>query len=214
MPIWMVVATMFALSTLGQAQSVADPTAPSRAAAFVQELRQFQAALPAGARSDGRPDPIEERRRDVYEELRKLGPASIPALVDGMADADVRIRRNVAFLLNGAAGTWNKSLEPKLDIRGCLPSLIAALKDPDARVRELAAQAIGTIGPDATSAVPALIGLLGNAEEGSRISALIGLTGIGRPAHETLPAIRKALSDPSAVVRRFAQEAISTIESQ
>jgi hypothetical protein len=131
-----------------------------------------------------------------------------------MADADVRIRRNVAFFLNGAAGTWNKSLEPKLDIRGCLPSLIAALKDPDARVRELAAQAIGTIGSDATSAVPALIGLLGNAEEGSRLSALIGLTGIGRAAHEALPAIRKALSDPSAVVRRFAQEAVSTIESQ
>jgi len=39
-------------------------------------------------------------------------------------------------------------------------SLIAALKDPDARVRELAAQAVGSIGPDASSAVPALIALL------------------------------------------------------
>lgn len=208
-----VVGTVLALFTVGRAQSAAQPIAFNRAAALVQELRQFPAGLPASARSDGSPDLTEERRGRVYAELKALGSAAIPALADGLADADVHIRRGVAFFLNMAAGTWNKSSENKLDIRGCLRSLIAALKDPDARVRELAAQAVGTIGPDASSAVPALIALLAYPDEGSRHSACIGLTGIGSRARAALPELRKALSDPSTHVRRFAQEAINAIES-
>jgi HEAT repeat protein len=208
-----VVSTLFALSAPAEAQPGAQRSAPDRAAALVQDLRQFPAALPAMPRSDGRADPTEERRRRVYDELLALGSAAIPALADGLADPDVQVRRNVAFFLNIAAGTWNKSLEPKLDIRGCLRSLIAALKDRDAPVRALAAQAVGSIGPDASSAVPSLIALLAYPDEGSRHSACIGLSGIGPRAREALPELHKALADPSASVRRVAQEAISAIES-
>jgi HEAT repeat protein len=179
---------------------------------LVAELRQFRASLQQGAPSHGVLDPIEQKRRSVYDQLWKLGPAALPALNDGLADPDVEIRRNVALFLNVAAGNWYERTRPRLDIHGCLTALIAALADADSRVNGLAAQAVGAIGPDASPAVPALIALLGSAEEGSRNSACIGLTGIGPRARAALPALRKALSDPSPDVKRFAQRAIDAIE--
>ena len=71
---------------------------------LVQALRQLPDAIRAIAPSDGRPDPVEERRRTLYKQLVDLGEQGLPAL-------------------------------------------IAALRDPDDRVRHLAAQAIGGIGP-------------------------------------------------------------------
>ena len=179
---------------------------------LVGQLRQFRASLPATAPSNGVPDPTEQKRRSVYDQLWMLGPAALPALNVGLADPDVQVRRNVALFLNAAAGDWYQLTRPRLDVRGCLTALIAALTDSDTRVRELAAQAVGAIGPEASPAVPALVALLGSAEEGSRNSACIGLTGIGPSAHAALPALREALFDPSPAVKRFAQRAIDTIE--
>ena len=53
-----------------------------------------------------------------------------------------------------------------------------------------------------------------DSEEGVRNSSCVGLAGIGPPAKEALPALRKALSDPSDDVRRFAQRAIEKIDVQ
>jgi HEAT repeat protein len=97
-------------------------------------------------------------------------------------------------------------------VQPCLPELITALHDSDARVRGLAAQAIGEIGPMAVSAVPGLVLLLADPDEGSRDSACIGLAGIGPAARDALPALRRALSDASPNVRRFAQRAIDRID--
>lgn len=70
----------------------------------------------------------------------------------------------------------------------------------------------GFIGPDAAEAVPALIGLLHNSDEGTRNSVCLGLRGIGVAAKAALPALREALSDQSAHVRGFAMLAIEKIE--
>jgi HEAT repeat protein len=179
---------------------------------LVEELRQFPASLPGMAPSNGVLPATEQRRRTIYDQLWKLGPEAIPALNRGLADPDVQIRRNVALFLNVAGGGWYERTRPRMDIRGCLAALIAALADSDARVKELAAQAVGAIGPEASPAVPALIALLGSADEGSRNSACIGLTGIGPSAREALPELRKAISDRSPDVQRFARRAIDAIE--
>jgi HEAT repeat protein len=188
---------------------------PTTADDLVQQLGQFSAAFPAGVRSDGRPDPVEERRRSVYRELLALGEQAQPALVRGLADPDVQVKRNVALFLDAAGGgawwNWNMS-QPRLDLQPFLGVLISAIRDEDARVRQLAAQAIGEIGPNAVSAVPALVTLLADADEGSRGSAGIALSGIGQAARHALPALRAALSDPSASVRRSAQRAIERID--
>lgn len=187
-------------------------TSPQSADDLVAELRQFPAALQGVARSDGTPDPTEERRRALYDRLWTLGPEAIPALNRGLADSDVQIRRNVALFLSAAGDTWYDRSRQRLDIRPCLKPLITALSDTDGRVRELAAQAVGAIGPDAATAVPALITLLSSTDEGSRNTSLIGLRKIGPAARDALPAIRQALNDPSADVRRFAELAIEAIE--
>ncbi len=187
-------------------------SSPPSADELVAELRQFPAALPGVARSDGTPDPTEERRRAIYDRLWTLGPVALPALNRGLADPDVQIRRNVALFLNVAGDTWSEPSRPRLDIRPCLKALTMALSDTDDRFRALAAQAVGAIGPEASSAVPALVALLASPDEGSRNSALIGLTKIGPAARDALPAVRNALNDPSADVRRFAQRAIGAIE--
>ena len=179
---------------------------------LVRQLGALPASLPASARSDGSIDPVEQRRQGLYTRIRTLGPGAFPALARGLMNADVQIRRNVALFLNVASGSGSTLSSPALDIQPCLPELITALHDSDARVRGLAAQAIGNIGPAAASAVPALVDLLGNPDEGSRNSACIGLTGIGPAAREAVPALRRALSDSSPYVRRFAQRAIDTIE--
>ena len=68
------------------------------------------------------------------------------------------------------------------------------------------------MGADAKGAVPDLITLLSNPDEGSRNSACIALRGIGPGAKPALPALKKSLSDPSKDVRQFAALAIKSIE--
>ena len=153
-PILVALGAVLTVTMSGHAQSSAQPSDPGHADQLVQELRQFPASLPATARSDGSRDPTEDKRRRVYDELQALGTGSLPALVRGLADPDVKVRRNVALFLNVVAGNLYGLSQSRLDIRPSLPALIAALRDPDARVREMAAQAIGGIGPDASSAVP------------------------------------------------------------
>jgi len=186
----------------------------ARADELVQQLRELPTPLPGLAPGNGQIPPIEQRRRQLYREIRQLGADALPALQRGLRDNDVRIRRNVAIIFNALAGGYRvEELRPKLDIRNSLPTLLTALDDGDNNVRAWSAQAIGGIGPDAVDAVPALIRLLKNyRDEGSRNSACIALRGIGPAAKEALPALDNALSDSSETVRAFARRAIESIQ--
>jgi len=188
------------------------PTLPQSAAELVQSLRQFPAAIPGVAPSNGVLPPSERLRREIYDRLWSLGSVAVPALCRGLSDPDVQVRRNVALFLGVAGGDWYDRGRPRLAIEGCVPALVGALADSDGRVKELAAQAIGATGAAGVPAVPALIGLLASPNEGERNTACIGLTGIGPSTKAALPALKKALSDPSAAVQRFAQRAIEVID--
>jgi HEAT repeat protein len=189
-------------------------SAPLQAGAdeLVQQLRELPTPLPGTIPGNGQIPQIEQRRHELYREIRQLGADALPALQRGLRDNDVRIRRNVAIIFNALAGGWIDDLRPKLDIRNSLPAVLTALDDSDSNVRAWSAQAIGGIGPDAVDAVPALIRLLKNNDEGSRNSACIALRGIGPAAKEALPALDDALSDSSGDVRRFARRAIESIQ--
>lgn len=201
--------------TVGCSVPASREQSESAADQLVRELRELAAALGSVQRSDGTLDTVEAQREATYSRLRHLGQGAMPALARGLSDEDVQIRRNVALFLAVAGGGARMPSEPKLNIQSCLTELIGALGDPDSRVRQLAAQAVGTIGPAAAPAVPALLRLLGDEDEGSRNCACIGLGGIGPAAAAALPALRKAaLTDPSADVRRFARHAIEKIEVQ
>jgi len=195
------------LSLTAYAQNVGDEV--------VRQLRDLPTSLPAMGRSDGTIDPVEQRRGVLYQQLLQLGDEGSRALAEALREPDVQLRRNVALALAILAGDWNVSTQKqKLNIRAYLPALVAALRDDDGSVRGRVAQAIGTIGPEAAPAVSDLVTLLTATDEGSRNSACIALYGIGPVARGALPALRRALSDPSADVRRFAQRAIEKIEGQ
>ena len=201
-----------AVPMFGCSQSSSEQAADrGRADQLVQQLREFPASLGPEISSNGHSIPQEAQRRRVYAQLRELGAGALPALARGLGDPDLQVRRNVALFLAAAAGGWYDLNQPRLDITACRSALIAALKDGDARVRQLAAQAVGEIGRRAAPAVPDLVALLSDPDEGSRNSACIGLAGIGSAAAEAIPALQRALKDPSVDVRRFAQQAIDRI---
>ena len=205
--------TLCICALLAMAEVSASPV-QARADELVQQLRELPTPLPGLAPGNGQIPPIEQRRRQLYREIRQLGADALPALQRGLRDNDVRIRRNVAIIFNALAGGYRvEELRPKLDIRNSLPTLLTALDDGDSNVRGWSAQAIGGIGPDAVDAVPALIRLLKNySDEGSRNSACIALRGIGPAAKEALPALEDALSDSNEHVRGFARRAIDSIQ--
>jgi len=190
----------------------ATPAIPQSVDALVQALRQFPAGLPGIAPSNGVLPPTERLRREVYDRLWSLGPVAVSALCRGLGDSDVQVRRNVALFLGVAGGNWYDRERPRLAIEECVPALVRALADPDGRVKELAAQAVGVTGAAGAPAVPALIVLLASPETGERNTACMGLAGIGPAAKAALPALKKALSDSSTDVQRLAQRAIESID--
>ena len=201
--------TVFALFVSGTSLVT---RAQSQSDILVQQLRDLPTPLPAITNSSGIVKPEEQHRRLLYDQIRQLGPEGVLALARALHDDDVQLRKNAALALTILAGTWFDPSSAKLDIKGALPALVAALQDGEPNVRAWSAQAIGEIGPDAESAVPALITLLSNQDEVSRNSACIALRGIGPAAKTALPALRNSLSDPSKDVRRFAELAIKSIQ--
>jgi HEAT repeat protein len=186
------------------------PAATADPAPLVRQLGEFPAAIGRELNSRGTPVPLEQRRGETYRELRRLGPAAVPALTQGLSDGDVRVRRGVALYLSWTGGNDDKA--GATDVAPFIQPLIAALRDPDQRVQELSAQAIGHTGAAGAAAVPELVGLLADPAVGLRNSACIGLGGIGPAAREALPALRRAQSDPDSDVRRFAEHAIARID--
>jgi HEAT repeat protein len=169
-----------------------------------------------GISADGEAPPLppeEQRRWQLYSKLHALGGDSVPALARALHDPDLSLRRNVTLALGFLAeGSSHFASGPtKIDIRAALPALIVALKDRDELVRAWAAEDIADIGPDAASAVPALIKLLSR-DEGSRGSACVALRGIGPAAKSALPALKQLLLDPDDHVRKMASWAVEAIQ--
>ena len=194
------------------AQSGADAKVQAEAARVVELMRGISMQSPGGSRSDGKPDPREERREDIKNRLRALGEKGVLALAKTLEDPDVLMRRNAELVLIYLAGGYDG--KPKVDIKAALPALLKATEDGDADVRAWAAHAIGEIGPAAKEAVPALVKLLEGKDEGPRNTSCMALGAIGPAAKDALPALRKSLKDPSKDVRQFAAAAIERIEKE
>jgi len=104
----------------------------ARADELVQQLRELPTSLGGIAPGNGQISPIEQRRHELYREIRQLGADALPALQRGLRDNDVRIRRNVALIFGALAGGWTVyELRPKLDIQSSAPTLLTALDDSD-----------------------------------------------------------------------------------
>src|SRR5438270_11030202 len=86
-----------------------------------------------------------------------------------------------------------------------------ALQDPNPKVRIEAANAIGTLGGQAKSAVPELIAAIQDKHDAVRVKAATALWSISQDAKEAVPALTAALKDQSAEVRLCAAGALGEI---
>jgi HEAT repeat protein len=108
--------------------------------------------------------------------LPRLGPAAAAGAAGLLGDSRPEVRRRAANALFhfGPAG------------RSAAPPLVAALRDPDAKVRDAAAEALGQVGGDA--AVEGLLGALGG-PAGSKALQAVEQLGV-----DAAPALKRALS--------------------
>jgi HEAT repeat protein len=186
----------------------------SDAARLVEQMRGISMQRRPIARSDGRIDPLEQRRGEITDSLRGLGDEAIGALARALGDVDVQMRRNAALVLIDLGGGYSATAQTKVNTLTALSALIQATRDSDRDVRGWAAHAIAEMGPRAQPAVSALVTLLRDTEEGPRNTACIALGNIGPGAAEALPALQLALNDPRPNVRGFAQRAIDRIQGK
>jgi HEAT repeat protein len=99
--------------------------------------------------------------------------------------------------------------------RDAVPVLVkVVLSKDDDDMRVGAIRALEMIGTDAAPAIPALITVLSQGTDRVRRAAAVLLGKFGPAARSALPALRRALNDPDADTRRFASDAILSIERE
>jgi HEAT repeat protein len=142
----------------------------------------------------------------VLKLLEQLGPPGkerlpeVLGLLDRGASVDAKLFALEALIKAGPD-------EPK-----ALPALATALKDPEARVRERAARALGEFGPAAQAAFPTLVELVKGDDAAARKTALAVLDKLGPPGKERLAEL-KALLDRKAPLeaRQYALTALGKL---
>ena len=92
-----------------------------------------------------------------------------------------------------------------------VPGLTEMLKDPDPRVRGLAASTFWGMGGKARAAAPALGEALSDPDPSFRTQAAMALENMGPDAKDAVPALITALSDPDRGVRQASVKALGRI---
>jgi HEAT repeat protein len=119
----------------------------------------------------------------------------------------------VSALSTGLSAQGRRPKEPTFQDRP-LSAWIADLKGMAPYTRNQAAYAIGSMGPAAKAAVPALIEALSDPEPTVRFPACIALKEIGPDAAEAVPALRAALEDRNDDVAAMARKALLRITGE
>ncbi len=171
--------------------------------------------------------PDARARRQAAHVLSKVGdPAHFehlaPLVADEHADVAVKAYRAVAntghpealAALSGRLGAGDALQRDALTGafhrfgEKAVPALVAALSDPDADVREHAADALGHLGPDAEASADALAALAGDPAARVRLAAAAALGQLGPVADAALERLATTDPDPkvAAVARGFAAQ--------
>jgi HEAT repeat protein len=143
-----------------------------------------------------------DKNRDVAHMAAKaladleVNPDKVRPLVEKMVAANPEVSDRVlgAFASLGARA---------------VPHAIAALKDPQRRVRAL--QVLARIGPEAAPAVPGLIETLKNGDAATKVEALFALGAIGPKAQAAVTPISDQLGDKDLRVVQAAGYALGKI---
>ena len=89
--------------------------------------------------------------------------------------------------------------------------MISRAKDSKVEVRRYIPEALGSIGPSASSGVPTLIEMLDNDEDVQvRFESALALAQIGPASSDAIPVLKSALSDKNRYVRDNSIHALKT----
>ena len=146
-------------------------------------------------------DPDAEVRVQAADSLVAVAEedASIPILIEALSDDDGYVAVEVALILAKLGAP-------------ALGELANALSGARARQRRMAAFALGRIGPEAKSAVPALVQALGDKTEAVQVNAIDALASIGDQA--AIAPLVKCLDVKSRLVRYKAIAGLGTVAPQ
>lgn len=133
-----------------------------------------------------------------------LGETGARAVAQGLTNSDKWIR-------HGCVGQWEIGRYYPAIVFG---PLLTRLKDPEPEVRARAANAVGMVGEQPNSAVPALIELLHDKDDRVRCMAALGLEFYGEPAKPAVPALLSALTNCSSTFWPFGTRALVKIDPQ
>jgi HEAT repeat protein len=145
---------------------------------------------------------VSHETKSVEDPLLDALSANLAALAQGLDDPDIVARRSAIDVLEtlGPAGA------------PAAPSLVKALGDRDRFVRWSAARTLGKMAPAAArEAVPALAGLLHDADMGVRLAAAGALERYGPDARGAVPGLAQTLSARDAQTRLAALVALDAI---
>jgi HEAT repeat protein len=141
--------------------------------------------------------------RNALAGLIEIGQASVPALLQLLANGQPRARRLAAFALGeiGSAGACGP---------GVAQALCAAVSDPEPAVRVNAVEALGLLKPG-SAPLAALTDAMRDEEAEVRFSAALSLARLGPDAEAAVPALADALHDSNRYVPGYAVEALERI---
>jgi hypothetical protein len=140
--------------------------------------------------------------------LAAIGAEAVPTLIRGLKHTDPDVVNPLAFSIPRLCAHGLAAMGPE-----AIPALTEALGDSYGN-RDVIGQiafALGEIGPPASGAVPALIGLLQEESDFIRQHVVEALGMIQEPAEQVVPALGGALQDSSMYVRFSAGLALARI---
>jgi HEAT repeat protein len=158
---------------------------------WLRQQRTLPAAV-ASSFSDGKPAAADDPLLDGLK-------SALPALAEGVADPEVRVRRaalDVLEMLGPAAAP-------------AAPALVRALRDPDRFVRWSAVRTLSGVGPSACrSAVPALVQLLEDSDLDLRLAAAAALADLDPTGQGGVRVTTAGAAPTTAAVARTALPAL------
>lgn len=131
------------------------------------------------------------------EQLGHIGPAAAAAVPDLIAQAT----KDPLQHANTTAAAALKSIDLAAT-RHVMTRYIPLLQDQDIQLRRTACAVLGSLGPVAKPAVPALVVVSRDADELVRRNALSALAAIGLPSPTVTAALIAGLHDPDPLVRQ------------
>ena len=171
-------------------------------------------------------DESEDMRGNAADAIGQIGPeagSAVPALIEALKDESENVRWRVAATL-GEIGQGAKAAAPALiealkdenvrldaavalisivpeEAKYAIPVLVETLKEERGYEQQIAAEALGRMGPDAKQAVPDLIRTLADENEYVRFAVVVALGDIKSSADEVVPVLILHLKDSDSDIQ-------------